>query len=456
MAAHAARSTPPRRGRAGLPLPGRDTWAVLLTSVAGWLGAAGVVALWWADTGSVVGAAGWLTGAGRLTGLLAGYLCAVLVVLMARIPMLDRTLGTDRLARWHAAAGRYTISLILAHAVLIIEGYALTGGTGPVRQTARLVLDYPDMLKATAACGLFLATAVVSARAARRRLSYETWYFLHLLTYAAIFLAFGHQLSNGAEFTGDPAARAAWYALYATAAGLLVVFRLLAPLRFGLRHRLRVAEVRPEGPGVVSVRLTGRRLGEMAAREGQFFRWRFLDRRLWWTATPYSLSAPVGPHGMRITVKAAGGHSAALARLRPGTRVWAEGPYGAMTAARARSSKSLLLAGGVGIAPLRALFETLPGDPVLLFRARTPNDLVLREELDAIAAARGARVHYSVSEPPGLRLPMEPGALRALVPDVAERDCFVCGPPGMAEAARSALVAAGVPSRRIHQEAFAL
>ncbi|OEV26769.1 ferric reductase, partial [Streptomyces nanshensis] len=97
MAAHAARSTPPRRGRAGLPLPGRDTWAALLVSAAGRLGAAGVVALWWADTGSVVGAAGWLTGAGRLTGLLAGYLCAVLVILMARIPVLDRTLGTDRL-----------------------------------------------------------------------------------------------------------------------------------------------------------------------------------------------------------------------------------------------------------------------------------------------------------------------------------------------------------------------
>jgi hypothetical protein len=67
-----------------------------------WAGAAGVLALWWSDTTSVVGPADWLTGAGRITGLLAGYACAVLLALMARVPLLDHTIGTDRLARWHA------------------------------------------------------------------------------------------------------------------------------------------------------------------------------------------------------------------------------------------------------------------------------------------------------------------------------------------------------------------
>ncbi|WP_435861022.1 ferredoxin reductase family protein [Streptomyces morookaense] len=423
-----------------------------------WAGAVAVLGLWWSNTASVVGTAGWLTGAGRITGLLAGYACAVLLVLMARVPALDRGVGTDRLARWHAAGGRYTVFLALAHTLLIIWGYTLTAHTNVVGETTTLVLDYPDMLKGTVGFLLFVVTGAVSARAARRRLSYEAWHFLHFATYLAIFLVFGHQLANGADFVGDTAAQLAWYALYLAAAGLLVWYRFVVPVRCGMRHRLQVAEVRTEAPGVVSVYMTGARLDELAAEPGQFFRWRFLAPGLWWTASPYSLSAPAHPHRLRITVKALGGHSAAVARLAPGTRVWAEGPYGGFTAARRTARKTLLLAGGVGITPLRTLFETLPGQVTLVYRARRPDDLALRGELDAIAASRGARVLYSAGDPAAHGfpyLPLTSDSLLRLLPDLAEHDVYLCGPPGMTEAALQALRGAGVPARRIHHESFA-
>ncbi|MEU8619094.1 ferredoxin reductase family protein [Streptomyces sp. NPDC048623] len=441
-----------RRRRSGRTAGSATAVAVALQALIG-AGAAAVLALWWADTTSVVGPAGWFTGAGRITGLLAGYACAVLVILMARVPFLDRTVGTDRLARWHAAAGRYTIALTLAHAVLIIEGYALTVRTDPVSEGVQVIMHYPDMLKATAALLLLLLTAVVSARAARRRLSHETWYHLHLLTYAAVFLGFGHQLAAGANLD-RPAVQAAWYALYVGAAALIVWFRLLVPLRLYRRHRLTVAGVRPEGPGVVSVLVTGEHLDELTVRPGQFLRWRFLVPGLWWTAAPYSVSAVADGTSLRITVKAVGGHSAAVAALRPGTRVWAEGPYGALTADRAAGRPALLLAAGVGITPMRVLFETLPEDPVLIHWARRPEDLVLRHELDAIAARRGARVYYSVSDPAGYRLPLDARTLHGLVPDLARRACYLCGPPGWTAAAEKALREAGVPARRIHHEFF--
>ncbi|MBA6440525.1 ferric reductase-like transmembrane domain-containing protein [Streptomyces sp. GMR22] len=421
-----------------------------------WGGAAAVLALWWSDTPSVVGAAGWLTGAGRITGLLAGYACAILLLLMARVPLMDRAIGTDRLARWHAMGGRYTISLACAHVLLISWGYSLESRTGVVDQTATLVLHYPDLLRGTIGFSLFLVTAIVSARAVRRRLPYETWHLLHFATYLAVFLAFGHQLSDGADFTGDRTAQLVWYALYIAVAALLAWYRFAVPARRALRHRLYVAEVRPEAPGVVSVYLSGSGLAELRAEPGQFFRWRFLTRGLWWAANPYSLSAAPHPAYLRITVKASGGHSAALAHLRPGTRVLAEGPYGAFTARRRRARKTLLLGGGVGITPLRALFETLPGEVILVYRARRPEDLALRGELDALAAARGAAVHYVVDEPAAYFSPLTPEALRGLVPDLAERDVYLCGPPGMTEAASAALRGAGVPRGRIHHESFAL
>ncbi|MEW1720007.1 ferredoxin reductase family protein [Streptomyces sp. NPDC093109] len=421
-----------------------------------WGGAAGVLALWWADTEAVVGAAGWVTDAGRITGLLAGYACAVLVALMARIPLLDHNIGSDRLARWHAMGGRYTISLVTAHIVLIIWGYSLAADTGVVEQTTTFVLDYPDMLKATAAFLLLLGTAFVSARAARRRLRYETWHYLHFATYLAVFLAFFHQLSNGADFVGNRPAQLAWYTLYLGVAALILWYRFLAPVRHNLRHRLRVTQVVPEAPGVVSVHLTGERLGELGARPGQFFRWRFLAPGLWASANPYSLSAPPHDRLLRITVKESGDHSAALARLKPGTRVWAEGPYGAFTEARRRSPNVLLLAGGVGITPLRALFETLPGQVTLVHLARRAEDLALRGELDAIAAARGATVHYLLSEAAGQEAPapLTADGLSRLVPGLAAHEVYLCGPRGMTDAAKRALGDAGVPRHHIHHESF--
>ncbi|WP_225822016.1 ferric reductase-like transmembrane domain-containing protein [Streptomyces naphthomycinicus] len=421
-----------------------------------WAGAAAAVALWWADTGSVVGTAGWLTGAGRIAGLLCGYACAVLVALMARVPLLEVRIGSDRVARWHAMAGRYTLCLLLAHIVLILAGYAAQDRASLWHEAVTVVLDYPDMLKATAGTLILLAVGVTSARAVRRRTSHEFWYYVHLLTYAAVFLAFGHQLTLGDEFNGEPVATAAWYALYGGAALLVLRYRILAPVRLNRRHRLRVESVHQEAPGVYSVVVRGRHLDELGARPGQFFRWRFLARGLAWTSTPYSLSAPPRPDLLRITVKALGDHSAAVPLLRPGTRVWAEGPYGSLTADRARGHRSLLIAAGAGITPLRALFETLPGEVTLLYRARGAEDLALGGELEAIARGRGARVLYALSGPRGERPDISAQSLRAAFPDLAGHDVYLCGPHGFARDVYEALRAAGVPDRRIHHESFEL
>jgi ferredoxin-NADP reductase/DMSO/TMAO reductase YedYZ heme-binding membrane subunit len=459
MSSTIADGRPATRHRSPAPspaLPPRALPAVVLALI--WAGAAAVLALWWVDTSRISGSGAWLIGAGQITGLLAGYAAPVLVLLMARLPVLERGVGADRLARWHAMGGRYMASLVLAHVLLIVWGYAVTDRKGVVGETVDIVLHFPDMLKATFGTLLLFLVAAVSARAARRRMRYETWYYLHVGTYLAIALVFAHQLTNGADFVARPLARAAWYALYLGTVALVGWYRLLVPFRADLRHRLRVAEVRPEGPGTVSVFLTGRHLEELRAEPGQFFRLQFLAPGLRWAANPYSLSAPVHPRYLRFTVKALGEHSAALAALKPGTRVRAEGPYGAFTAARRRSRKVLLLAAGVGITPLRALFETLPagpGDLTLLYRASRAEDLIFRQELEAIAQGRGARLFYLVGSRSEVGEPLTAENLRGMVPDLAGHDVFICGPEAMAATAVSALRAAGVRRARIHHESFA-
>jgi ferredoxin-NADP reductase len=253
-------------------------------------------------------------------------------------------------------------------------------------------------------------------------------------------------------------ARVAWGAMYAATAAAILWYRFVTPVRQALRHRLRVQSVQYEADGVVSVVVSGRHLDELLAQTGQFFRWRFLTRDLWWVSTPYSLSAPVQPTRLRITAKALGDHSRALAHIKAGTRVFTEGPYGAMTAGLRRKRKVLLVAGGVGITPMRALFETIPagpGDLTLVYRASREADVVFRSELETIAARRQARLHIITGRRADLGGdPLSAPVLARNIPDLAEHDVYLCGPTGMASSATAALRRAGVARRHIHHESF--
>src|SRR3954453_9155950 len=448
-------STAPAR-TAPRPAPARAHPRTVLAVIAA--GGAAVLGLWWRNTPSIHGLGDWLTNAGRVTGLLAGYAVVVLVALMARIPPLERGIGADRLARRHARGGRYTVCLVVAHGLLITWGYAVTAHTNVVSQTGTLLTSYPDVLAATVAGLLLVGVGISSARAARTRLRYETWYYLHFYTYLAVALAFSHQFATGAEFMHNRAARVVWGGIYAAVAAAIVWYRFVTPIRLAMRHQLCVQSVQRESRDALSVVISGRHLGELGAEAGNFFRWRFLTRGLWWASSPYSLSAPVIGDRMRITVKALGDHSEAITRLRPGTRVFAEGPYGAMTAAVRRNRKVLLVAGGVGITPLRALFQTLPaerGELTLIYRASSDADVIFRPELEQLANRRGANLHIVVGSRHQLgRDPLSATSLIAILPDLARHDVYLCGPTGMTDSVRNSLRVAGVPERHIHHESF--
>jgi ferredoxin-NADP reductase/DMSO/TMAO reductase YedYZ heme-binding membrane subunit len=407
------------------------------------------------SAGSLHAAGGLTTAAGRMAGLVAAYGMVVVVVLVARLPPLERAVGQDRLVRWHRRLGPWPLYLVTAHAALITIGYARAAHDGLLHQLGQLIWTYPGILASTAGFVLLIAAGVTSYRKARRRMAYETWWSVHLYTYLALFLAFSHQVDTGASFVGHPAARAWWTALWVGALVLVVGCRVGLPLWRSLRHRVRVVGVRHEGPGAYSVLLEGRRLDRLPVAGGQFLQWRFLRPALWWQAHPYSLSAvPTGRH-LRITVKDLGDHSRSLARLRPGTRAAIEGPYGAFTADGSAGDRVLLVGAGVGSTPIRALLQDLPAraDVVALLRGSTAEDLVLRDEIAEHVARRGGRLHELVG--PRERVPLDAAALRRLVPDLARRDVYVCGPDGFTELLVDALREAGVPKPRIHRESFA-
>jgi predicted ferric reductase len=397
-----------------------------------------------------------LGGLGRFAGLSSAHLLLFQVLLMARIPSVERRVGHDRLARWHRWIGFASFLLLIVHVGLAVATHG---------NVVDLVLRWPGMLPAAGALAAIVLVVVTSVRAARRRLRYESWHLLHLYAYLGVALALPHELWSGSDFVRSPAARVYWQGLYLLAAGSVLVFRIGLPLWRTLRHGLRVDRVTPEAHGLVSVHLRGRSLDRLPVRAGQFFVWRFLDGPGWSRGNPFSLSGPPRRDELRITVKGVGDGSSRVATLRSGTRVLIEGPYGRLTADSYRGGPVTMLACGVGITPLLALLWDLPygrGMATLVYRARHAAEVAFLDEIEWLAAERGVRLVPLIGSraAPGSWLPAEYAdytdaeALRAIAPDLADHDLYLCGPDAWAVAVRSAARAAGVPAAHIHREKF--
>ncbi len=405
-----------------------------------------------------------LTAIGQLTALFGTYLALVGILLMSRAPFIDQVLGSDEASRLHRLAGFASVWFIGAHAIASTIGYSETTKIPTIGEVWNQIYTFTILesggLGGTIGLALMILVAVVSIRAARARLAYETWYGIHLYLYIAMALGFLHQFTIGSDFVGDELARNSWIALYAIAFVPLILFRFLEPILRNLRHRFYIDKVVIERDGVASLWITGNAMEKLPVRAGQWFGIRVLNAKGWWRSNPYSLSA--GPDGihLRFTIEALGDRSRDLQRIKPGTRVFLEGPYGILTGAVRTREKVLLVAGGIGITPLRALFEVLPvrrGDLALLYRAPSNASVVFKKELTRIAEVRGATLDFVTGSRDQFAFnddPLSPGGLWAAYPDVRERDIYLCGSPRMMATVEKSLRDIGVPHDQIHLERF--
>jgi predicted ferric reductase len=433
----------------------------LLVAFAIYLGNIAALVWIWVDNGNLTmhTTADLLARTAGLAGLIGAYLALVQVVLLSRLPILEWVAGFDRLSQWHRWNGHACIILVLVHVILQIQGYSMPTHRSFGDEFWTMVAQgaFPGMITATIGTVFLVAVAWSSYAIVRRRLPYELWYGVHLTAYAGIALAWFHEIPTGGDLALNPGAARYWR-IMAVAALATVAWRVLAPLVSMTRHRLRVAEVIEEGPGATSLRISGRKLDRLHALPGQFFIWRFLTPGHWWSAHPFSLSAAPDGATFRITAKSVGDHTARMRTIPVGTRVVTEGPFGDFTERSRRREKVLLVAGGIGITPVRALLEQMNGDVVAIYRVLAPEDVVFADELEELRRARDVSLHYVIGDhatDEGGSL-LSPEHLGELVPDLAEREVYLCGPPAMTSVTEKRLRAAGVPRRRLHVERFAL
>jgi predicted ferric reductase len=450
----AAGVTAPARPRAPNPPISRDStrWLLVIPIVV----SAAVVWSWAHNLPAGSGAA--LTAVGQLTGLLASVYALLTVALMARVPVITDTVGSDRSIVWHRAAATATVAFLAVHIVAIVLGYAATDGASIIAEIKTLLLSYPDMLTAAVAAVLFGLISVSSIRAIRKRLRYESWLFAHWYAYPAVLLAFGHELSAGASFVHASWPTLLWTWLHVFVAGLVMWYRVLLPCGRVLSHHVYAVAVRPAGGRAMHIDLEGNNLGAYDPQPGQHLRLRVLDGDRWWQSHPFSFSAVPHRDRWRITVSSDGDYTRRIDEVSPGTRVAISGVYGHLRPSSRTRNRVALIAGGSGITPLRALIEAFPKnvDTRILYRAHSADDVILRSELDRLAHVHRSTVDYLIGpRNPNLIIDvLAPNSLLGLIPDLDQRDIYVCGHAGFVDTVCSSLHELGVPPARIHSERF--
>ncbi len=395
---------------------------------------------------------------GRLGGLLSQLFIVLELILVGRITFIEQEFGHIQMNRIHRWVGYSLLGFFVLHPILLIMGYSALSNSSFVAQFMEFLLHWNDVFLAFIGLILFLGLTVFSIAIIRRKVRYETWYVAHLGMYVAIFLTLGHQTEVG-DFMGNQAWMLYWDVLNIGALSLLFIYRFGRPALAFYKHRFIIQKVVREGGGVTSLYITGKNLDRFSFKPGQFANLLILSRKHFF-AHPFSFSAAPNGEYLRFSIKDCGDFTCKVCLCEPGTSVIIDGPLGVFTEQKSETDKYLLIAGGIGITPIRALAEALSRegkDVVLMYAAHTRDDLIFHKELEAFSCKR-SYVLKDVEQENQLsgyeygRIDLE--RIRKTAPDFAQRDAYICGPAPMILSLESQLRGVGVPNTQLHSEMF--
>ena len=404
-------------------------------------------------------------GLGRLFGLVGMSLVLFQLILIGRVKWLEGRYGFDSMERIHQENGRIGLSMLVFHPLFLIIGNLLSTGEDFGTSFLAIVQQFP--LTILSLTGLILLTCIVlsSNPLVIKRFSYEKWYGFHVFNYFMFSLIFLHQFMYGIDFQAFPVLLIYWIGLYIFAFGNFLSYRWLKPYILYLRHRFVVQDVKPETHDTVSLIVSGNGMDKFRFNAGQFVLLRVLTKELRWQVHPFSMSAIPDNEHVRFTVKVLGDYTEKLVKIAPGVQLMMDGPLGVFTAAISNKPKSMMIAAGSGITPIRSLMEQLakdrPGqDMVLIYGNKTKEDIIFQDELAALAEKYTFPIHHFLSreerdEPGYHHGRMNITELAKIVPDLLEREVYMCVPREMMKELRDDLIQQGIPPANIYAEEFA-
>lgn len=230
-----------------------------------------------------------------------------------------------------------------------------------------------------------------------------------------------------------------------------------------------IREVRPENELVTSLFIDGEiDPSFMQRRAGQFLSIQTFDGEVWSKPHPFTISNAPEDDFLQMTIKNVGAFTSTIRGLKPGTEVRCRGPFGSFCSGIESESKTVMVAGGIGITPFLSVLRHFirvgnPGELTLLWANNREQDLFAQDELLAMTETLNLKlIHVIMEECAGLKTGTRCFYERGYIaPEIFERNqlpvdasFYLCGSPAMQEFVLKQLAAYGVDSENVAKESF--
>ena len=397
-------------------------------------------------------------------GMLAFAIILVEFVLSGRFRTISSEIGMDVTMRSHQLLARSAVVLSLVHPFLYRAPSIPALPWDPTRQFT-IVADFSAFSTGILAWLLLPALVAVAIWRSWQPYNYEVWRLIHGLGALCVAALLLHHALSAGRYSQDPVLAGLWSVLFLIAMltlGHVYVFRPLSQLR----RRWRVRSVRPAGLRTWELTIEPDDHRGLHYRAGQFVWLNVGNSPFSLRENPFSISsAPASGPAMQFVIKELGDFTATVGQIRPGTRAYVDGPHGNLVVSGRTEPGIALIAGGVGIAPLLGILRQLrleddPRPTVLVYGNRCEEQIVNRDEIDALVRAHGTRFVPVLSEPPprwdGPIGQVDSKLTRMLfaAPEMRSWLYVICGPPPMMAAVEETLLDLGVSSGQILSERF--
>jgi len=380
-------------------------------------------------------------------------------VLTARFRRATAPFGTDIIYYFHRWAAIGGVLLLVVHYLVLRVGFA------PALEPANPLSAPWPMTAGRVSLVLFVVVIATSLWRKKLGTDYDRWRIWHgVMAVIAVVLAIMHIQGVG-HYTRAPWKGAVWIAYSGVWVLVLGYIRVIKPLRL-LSHPYRVTDVRQETATAWTVTVAPEKPPRLSFRPGQFAWLTLVSSPFRAKEHPFSFSGSAeDPESLRFTIKELGDFTRTIKDVKPGQVAYVDGPHGVFTTDfHPHAAGFVMVAGGVGIAPMMSMLRTLAdrGDrrPVyLIYGNARLEGAMFRDELEVLKGRLTFTLAHVVEEPTPewqgeVGYVTENVLRRVLPPALKGYVCFLCGPKVMTDSVQASLRGMGVPLRRFHFELF--
>jgi predicted ferric reductase len=394
-------------------------------------------------------------------GIAALMMLSAQFLTSGRFEALAAPLGIDAMMGFHRLAGRAVIAAILGH-VMFSVWFAAGGDLGEVPSALVRLLSSEHMATGVISLVLVLALVVLAARRDQIGLRYEWWRLSHGIGALVLLLLATHHAWTNRIVLDSAAAAVAGIGIILALASFGVIYGVRA--WYALNSPWTVEKVTPLGRSLHEVTLSTRPSPRFNFQAGQFV-WVTFGRRHPITDHPFSIaSSPAELPKLRFIIKENGDFTDKIGTIAEGTPAYVDGPHGNFVA-DSSAEAIVLIAGGVGIAPIISIARSLAdesyeGSVALMIATREEPEQLFAAEVERLSGKLDIRSILVVERPSsswrGEHGRIDVAKLKGLTNGIplSRAEILICGPLPMMAATSLHLMKMGAPETNIRYERF--